>query len=211
MAIMPSKPSNGGSRKPARSADQRAWNACVGLASRAWEWLIDEQRLTWQAQASTHRTSGQRLFVKINARRLYDSKKLLTEFPEPKDFSSGRHLKALVITNHRHRLTLKLRASPAPGGQFTVWGSRPLNQGISVCHWCPLLGPLPPADGEWIDISDLYRRKHGPYLKANALQLTGKRVIIRLREELDDGSKTVQEVRALIPPPEPRSRSPKKR
>jgi hypothetical protein len=69
---------------------------------------------------------------------------------------------------------------------------------------------LPAAVGEWIDISDLYRRKHSPYLKANALQLTGKRIIIRLREELDDGSKAVQEVRALIPPPEPRSRSPKK-
>lgn len=205
---MPSKPRKPG-RKPARSAAQRAWNGAVALASRAWEWLNDEQRITWNTQAGTHRTSGQRLFVKISARRLYDGKKLLTEYPAPTSFGPGPHLKALVIINHRRRLTLKLRASPAPGGQFTVWGSRPLNQGISVCPWCPLLGPLPPAVGEWIDISDLYRRKHGRYLKANTLQLTGKRIIIRLREELDDGSKTVQEVRALIPPPAPRTHSPK--
>jgi hypothetical protein len=206
---MPSQPSNAG-HKPARSAAQRSWNACVGLASRAWEWLSDDKRLIWNTQASTDRTSGQRLFVKINARRLYDSKKLLTEFPPPQPFSPGRHLRAFVITNRRGRLTLKLRVSPAPDAHFTLWASRPLNQGRSVYLQCPLLGPLPPSDGEWIDFTKLYFHKHGPYIKANAIPLTGKRIIVHLREELDDGSRTVEELRALVPPPEPRSRTPKR-
>jgi hypothetical protein len=182
----------------------------MGLASRAWEWLTDEQRLIWNTAASTERTSGQRLFVKFNAPRLYADKKLLTELPERKPLSPGRILRELVITNRRGRLTLKLRVSPAPGAQFTVWGSRPCNQGLSVCDKCPRLGPLPPAVGEWIDITALYFQKHGAYIKANGIQLTGKRIIIRVREESGAPAKVFEEVRALVPPSETRSGGSKK-
>jgi hypothetical protein len=206
---MPNHPRNP-ARRPARSAAQRSWNACVGLASRAWEWLNDDQRLIWNTEASTQRTSGKRLCVKINARRLYDGKKLLTEIPPSQPFSPGRHLKAFLITNRRGRLTLKLCVSPALGPHFTRWASRPLNQGRSVYLQCPRLGPLPPSNAEWIDFTALYFHKHGPYVKANARPLTGKRIVIHLREELDDGSKTVEEIRALVPPPQPHSRTPKK-
>jgi len=209
MANMPNNPSQRG-HNPVRSPDQHAWNACVGLASRAWEWLNDDQRLTWNVQASTNRTSGQRLFVKINARRLYDHKPLLTEMPARKAFAPGRILKALVVTNHGRRISLKLCVAPAPGAQLTVWASRPLNQGVSVCHNIPLLGPLPSSADEWFDITELYYRKHGPHLKANRIPLVGKRIIINLRQELDDGAKSVEQARALIPPPELRSRAAKK-
>ena len=73
-------------RRKRRSADQRAWAGAVGRVSSAWEYLSDEQRLLWNVAAKTWRISGQRYFVKINARRLWNGQELLTEPPVP-----GRH------------------------------------------------------------------------------------------------------------------------
>ena len=60
---MPRKPRKDDRPRPVRSADQREWNVAVGLASKLWETLTDEQFRTWNVLAKTRRTSGQRCFV----------------------------------------------------------------------------------------------------------------------------------------------------
>ena len=189
-------------RKKSRSADQREWNVAMGRTSSAWEYLTDEQRLLWNVAAKTWRMSGQRYFVKINARRLRDGLELLIEPPKPVRYDSKRVLKRLVITNRRGRIVLKLEVSPMPGARYTVWGSRPCNQGVSWCPNCPRLGPLPAPAGRWSDITALYFRKHDDYIMAHELPVVGKRVYIRVRQERDEGPTLYEEIRAVVPAPE---------
>jgi hypothetical protein len=197
-------------RKPGRSGAQREWTAAVACASGAWELLTDAQRLEWNVAAETRRTSGHRYFVSVNARRFRDGQEMLTTPPKPEPPRTRRVLKQLVITNQRGRLTLKLEGSLPPNARFTVWGSRPCNQGISAYHKCPRLGPLPDPENGWSNISELYFQKHGAYIKANSVQTVGKRIVIRLRQEFDTGPAVYEEVRAVVPPPEGRARRAKR-
>jgi hypothetical protein len=197
-------------RKQGRSAAQREWTAAVASASRAWEHLTEEQRLSWNLDAETRRSSGQRYFVKINAPRLRDGREMLTTSPSSELVGPRGVLKQLVITNRRSRITLKLEVSLPPNARFTVWGSRPCNLGISAYYKCPRLGPLPVAVNGWCEITELYFQKHGDYIKANSVQVVGKRIVIRLRQELDAGPTIYEEVRAVVPPPEGRSGRPKR-
>jgi hypothetical protein len=188
--------------KKRRSTDHREWTAAVGHASGAWEYLSDEQRRLWNVAAKTWRMSGQRYFVKINARRLWNRQELLTEPPGPGRHDPKRVLKRLVITNRRGRIVLKLKVSPVPGARYTVWGSLPCNRGVSRCYNCPRLGPLPAPAGGWSDITALYFRKHGDYIVEHEVPVVGKRIYIRVRQERDDGLALYEEVRAVVPEPE---------
>ncbi len=193
-------------RKPGRSAAQREWTAAVACASRAWEHLTEEQRLAWNLEGEIRRTSGQRCFVGVNARCFRDGQEMLTTPPRAQPPSPRRVLKQLVITNPRGRITLMLEVSLPPNGRFTVWGSRPCNLGISAYHKCPRLGPLPAPENGWSNITELYFQKHGPYIKAKSVQMVGKRIVIRLRQELGNGSTVYEEARAVVPAPESRAR-----
>ena len=126
-----------------RSDAQREWNVAVGLASMAWEGLTDEQRLAWNAEGKHRRSTGQRYFTGINARRFRDGQEPLTELPARPVHSGKLILKRLVIRNRAGRITLKLAVSLAPGVRVTVWGSRPCNRGVSRSPKCPRLGELP--------------------------------------------------------------------
>ena len=174
-------------RKHGRSTDQRNWNIAIGRASSAWEYLTDQQRLLWNVAAKTWRSSGQRYFVKINARRLRDGLELLTEPPRSARYDSKPVLKRLLITNRRGRIVLKLEVSAMPGARYTVWGSRPCNLGVSWRPNCPRLGALPAPVGRWSDITALYFRKHGDHIMQHELPVVGKRIYIRVREERDAG------------------------
>ncbi len=197
-------------RKKSRSADQRQWTAALARASRAWEDLTDEQRLVWNNEAKTRRTSGQRLFTGINARRFYDGLEVLTGLPRPASYSPTRILKQLLITNQRGRITLKLELASVPTARFTVWASRPCHCGLSVCDKCPRLGPLPPPQDGVSDISALYFQKHGAYIGACGVQLAGKRIFVRIREEMDDRPRVYEPACAVVPAPEGGGRPGKK-
>jgi hypothetical protein len=199
-----------GHRKHGRSAAQREWTACVAAASRAWEYLTDKQRLPWNERGKSRRTSGQRDFVKINAPRFRDGQPMLTELPSSEAPPPRGVLKRLLITNRRRRVRLWLEVSPPPNARFTVWGSRPCNQGISAYHKCPRLGPLPETVNGWSEITGLYFKKHGGYIETQLGQIVGKRIVIRLRQELEAGPTGYEEVRAVVPPPEDRARRPKR-
>jgi hypothetical protein len=198
------RPKRGHAGRPEarRSAAQQEWNASVGYASRAWEYLTDEQRLTWNVAASNRRTTGQRYFVQVNAPRIRDGEALLTTLPPPERPAPRPLLQELIITNRRGHISLKLRLAGVPAGRYTVWGARPCNRGVSGAPKCPRLGPLPPAVNHMSDITSLYFLKHGPYIDKHRLPLPGKRIYIRLRQEFDAGPGTYQQVRAIVPGPE---------
>jgi len=189
-------------RKKSRSADQRQWTAALARASRAWEDLTDDQRLVWNTEAKTRRTSGHRLFTGITARRFRDGRELQTGLPKPVPCSPTRVLKRLLITNRSGRITLKLELSSVPTARFTVWASRPCHRGLSVCDKCPRLGPLPPPQDGFSDITELYFQKHGAYIERHGIELAGKRIFVRIREEMDDGPRLYEPAWSVVPGPE---------
>ena len=201
---MARKPRKEGRRRPARSADQREWNVAVGLASKAWLDLSDEQYLTWNVAAKSRRTSGQRYFTGVNAPRIRHGQGPLKVPPAVATYNGKRILKRFVISNRGDRITLVLVVSPVPGVRITVWGSRPCNRGILVGIRCPRLGELPAPQGGVSDITWHYFRKHWAYIEKNGVELVGKRIFIQLRVEVG-GWGTLREVAsAVVPPPEVR-------
>ena len=194
-----------------RSAAQREWNIAVGLASMAWEALSDEQRLAWNAEGKSRRSTGQRYFTGINAPRFRDGQEPLTEPPAQPVYSGKLILKRLVICNWVGRITLKLEVSLAPGVRVTVWGSRPCNRGVSRTPDCPRLGDLPVPVGGVADITELYFRKHAEYMRAHGMHLVGKRIFIRIRVEQDAGPGLFEGTNAVVPEPEARGGQVKRR
>jgi hypothetical protein len=201
---------NGARRVIPRSAAQLEWNGAVACASEAWEFLTDEERLTWRVAGSNLRMTGQRYFVRINAPRIRDGLPFLTTPPPSERPGPRLLLKELIITNPRSQLSLKLRLAGLPAGRYTVWGSRPCNMGLANAPKCPRLGPLPTVVDDLTDVSAIYWLRHGPYIEQHHLSLSGKRIYIRLRQERDEGPGIYQQVRAVIPPPEDRGERRKK-
>jgi hypothetical protein len=201
---MTPKRGHGGRPEKARSDAQQEWNACVGYASQAWEHLTDEERLEWNVAASTNRSTGQRYFVQINAPRIRDHETVLRTPPASEPLTPRLVLQALIITNRNNRISLKVRLSGVPAGRYTVWGSRPCNLGLSNAPKCPRLGPLPEPVNNISTLTSLYFLKHGPYIEKHKLQLAGKRIYIRLREERSQGPGIYQQARAIVPGPDDR-------
>ena len=201
---MARKPRKEGRRRAVRSADQREWNVAVGLASRAWLDLTDEQYRTWNVAAKSRRTSGQRYFTGVNAPRIRDRQEPLKVPPAPATYSGKRILKRFIISNRGDRITLVLVVFPVPGVRITVWGSRPCNRGISVGIRCPRLGELPAPQGGVSDFTWHYFRKHWEYIEKNGVELVGKRIFIQLRVELEGWGKLCERASAVVPPPEVR-------
>ena len=201
---MARKPRKEGRRRTVRSADQREWNVAVGLASKAWQDLTDEQYRTWNVAAKSRHTSGQRYFVGINAPRFRDKQEPLKVPPAPATYSGKRILKRFTISNRGGRITLVVVVSRVPGVRITVWGSRPCNRGISRSPDCPRLEELPAPTGGVSDITWIYFRKHWEYIEKNGVELVGKRIFIRLRVELEGWGYLSEAASAVVPPPEGR-------
>jgi hypothetical protein len=201
---MAGKPGKDVRRRKGRSAAQREWNAAVGLASKAWEALSDEQGRAWNVEGKSRRTSGQRYFTGINARRIRDGQEPLTGPPERAAYGGKPIIRRLVIRNRGDRIALELGVFQVPSVRVTVWGSRPCNRGVSVGAKCPRLGDLPAPAGGVSDITGLYFRKHGKYIEKHGAQLVGKRIFIRTRVELEGWSKLYEGTNAVVPAPEGR-------
>jgi hypothetical protein len=196
---MAAKPRPPYRRRAERSPAQEQWNAAVGLASKAWEALTDQQRRSYNTEGKNRRTSGHRVYVQQNAGRIRDGLEPRTELPERKAYSGKLLLKQLLITNRSGRITLKLEVSHAPGVRVTVWASRPVNRGVSRRPKCPRLGDLPAPAGGLSDITRLYFAKHGPYIMEHRLPMVGKRIFVLTRVELDDGPGSREATDAVVP------------
>ena len=185
-----------------RSDAQRQGSAALIEVMQAWEGLSDEERLAWDVQGSSRRMKGVNYFKQVNLRRLRRGEEMARQPPLPKPFDGRPLLKRLRIRNRNGRISLELELRRVPGAPRTVWGSLPCNLGLKQPRACPRLGWLPDPQGRWIKITGLYFAKHGEYILQHGLRLVGKRIFIRLRQELDEGTPLYEQVKAVVPPPE---------
>jgi hypothetical protein len=207
---MPGRPGMGGRRQTGRSAEQQEGSAAFTYVMKMWEELSDEERLVWNAQGSNRRSHGINYFKTVNLRRARRGEELTRLPPPSKPYEAKPVLKRLVIRNRGDRITLKLELRRVPSVPTTVWGSRPCNRGLARPDKCPRLGWLLVPAVLLIDITALYFNKHARYIEQQGMELVGKRVFIRTRQETDDGASLFEEVQAVIPPPaRPRRTSPK--
>jgi hypothetical protein len=199
---MPRKPGTGGHRQTSRSPEQQEGSAAFTYVMKVWEELSDEERLAWNVQGSNRRSHGINYFKTVNLRRARRGEEVTRLPPPSKPYEAKPVLKRLVIRNRADRITLKLELLRVPSVPTTVWGTRPCNRGLARPDKCPRLGWLMASAVLLIDITKLYFKKHGGYIKQQGMELVGKRVFIRTRQEMDDGASLFEEVQAVIPPPE---------
>lgn len=199
---MPGRPGMGGRRRTARSPEQQEGSAAFTYVIKMWEELSDEEHLAWNAQGSNRRSHGVNYFKTVNLRRARRGEELTRLPPPSKPYDPKPVLKHLVIRNRGGRITFKLELRRVPSVPTTVWGSRPCNRGLARPDKCPRLGWLLVSAAVMIDITELYFKKHGGYIQQQGMELVGKRVFIRIRQEMDEGANLFEEVQAVIPPPE---------
>ena len=199
---MPGRPGMGGRRRTGRSPEQQQGSAAFTYVMKMWEELSDEERLAWNAQGSNRRSHGVNYFKTVNLRRARRGEELTRLPPPSKPFEAKPVLKRLVIRNRGARITLKLELRRVPSVPTTVWGARPCNRGLARPDKCPRLGWLIVSAAMMIDITELYFKKHGAHILQHGMELVGKRIFIRIRQEMDDGASLFEEVQAVIPPPE---------
>jgi len=192
-----------GGRRKGPSAEQRQGNAAVPQVMGLWEELSDAERLAWNVEGAERRMKGVNYFKKINLRRARRGAELLREpvAPAYKTLDGDPVLKGLRIYNRGGRVTLEVELRKAPAAPRTVWGARPCNRGVGKPDKCPRLRRLPtPKDGV-SKITELYFMKHGEYIERNRVQLAGKRIFIRIRQEVDDDDNVYEEANAVVPEP----------
>ena len=208
---MRGRPGKGGRRRKGPSAEQRQGNAAFTYVMKTWGALTDEEYLAWNVAGKTRRTHGINYFKQVNLRRVRRGEELARVPPQPKPYDAGPVLKRLVIRNRGGgRLTLELEFRRVPTAPMTVWGARPCSRGVTKPDKCPRLGWLPAPEDGVCDITALYFTKHGPYIQEHGVELTGKRIFIRIRREMDDGANLYEEVKAVVPEPEGRARRQKR-
>ena len=202
---------NEGRARRAQSADQRQGNAALIHVMRAWEALSEAEYLAWNVAGKTRRKHGINYFKEINLRRVGRGEELARVPPESKPYNGEPVLKRLVIRNRGGgRLTLELELRRVPTAPMTIWGARPCNHGVTRPDKCPRLSWLPPAKQGVIDITVPYFQKHGAYIQEHGVWLEGKRIFIRIRPEVDEGANLYEEVQAVVPEPEERTRRQKR-
>jgi hypothetical protein len=196
---MPRKRGRGGPRPKARSAAQRLGNSALTYVMNTWESLTDEEFRTWRVQGKSLRTTGINYFKHINLRRAHRGEELARVPPPLKPYDARPILKRLEIRNRGGWITLNLELHQTPTVPTTVWGARPCNRGVEKPVRCPRLGWLPASEDGTIEITELYFQKHGEYIKKHRVRLSGKRIFIRIRREVDGGVDLYEEVSALVP------------
>ena len=195
-----------GRRRKGPSAEQRQGNAAFTYVMKTWGALSDDEYLAWNVAGKTRRTHGINYFKQVNLRRVRRGEELVRVPPQSKPYDGGPVLKRLVIRNRGGgRLTLELELRRVPTAPMTVWGARPCSRGVTKPDKCPRLGWIPAPEDGVIDIAALYFKKHGAYIQEHDVELTGKRIFIRIRQELDDGANLYEEVTAVVPEPEKRA------
>ena len=168
---------------------------------KAWEALSDEERLTWDIAGKPQRMKGIHYFKQVNLRRLRRGEELARVPARSKPHDGRPLLKRVDIGNRDGRITLELELRRVPDAPRTVWASLPCNLGLKKPSSCPRLGWLPAPQSRWSEITKLYFANYGEYIKEHGLQLAGKRIFIRLRQETDDGPNLYEQVRAVVPQP----------
>ena len=200
---MSAKRRKAGRRRIGRSEAQRQGSAALTQVMLAWEELSDPERLVWNHEGKSRRSCGVDYFKQINLRRLRRGEEMLRSPPQSQMLEAAQLIQRFDIANHREQITLKLHLCREPAVRRSVWATRPCNCGISAtAHlYCPRLGWLPEGKDGVREITELYFKKHGGYIREHPAQLVGKRIFVRLRQETDMGTKIYEEVGAVVPEP----------
>ena len=196
---MPAKRGSELRARKSRSDAQRQGSGAMNQVMKAWEALRDEERLAWEVQGSLRRMKGVNYFKQVNLRRLRRGDDLVRVPPQPKPLDAKPILKKLHLSNRDGEITLELEFSRVPKARRTVWGSLPCNLGLKKPRECPRLGWLPLLQSRWNEITGLYFAKHGESIRRHGLPLEGKRIFIRVRQEVDDGVQLYEQVKAVVP------------
>jgi hypothetical protein len=184
-----------------RTPAQQGTTAGFGVISKGWNRLTEAQRLDWIAEArhaktrsrlgQSYRLTGQTYFMRVNNLRAGLGLGPLTD-PPPRGQFIPNPVRALIITNQRGRIALKLELAEPPLGHIMVFGAAPCSHGAYKCFKCPRLGPLPAPVGRLSEITSLYVKRYG-------VPPVGQRVFIRTRPQNDGPRDCYLELHAVVP------------
>jgi hypothetical protein len=152
-----------------------------------WGTLTDEQFLAWDLVGRKRRTQsvlgrssplpGYLVSVSVNAHLAMLGLTMVSD-PPPIPVFPANPVVRLMITNTGGAVSLKLQLSRKPGQYVLVFGARPQSPGVSYADHYPLLGVLPDADGEVVDITGLYVAKFG-------VPPVGKRIFFQTVQQIN--------------------------
>ena len=153
-----------------QSAAQIGQRTNFAMASQKWDSITQAQQAAWRAVASTIQTkprngqsgpmTGNQLFCEINARLGAVGADFVTD-PPARPAVAPNPVGALVVTNPSGTPVLKLSCPSAPPANTTVWGAKPVRNGVARTPAMVLMGVLPtPAQGA-CDITALYSAVFG--------------------------------------------------
>ena len=184
-----------------RTPIQLERRALLARIAARWRTLTDEQRALWIAIArevlSRSRTgqsgalTGCQLFTKINFNLAIVREEQVTEPPARPRFRKNP-VGALMITNTRGKIALKLKVSGTPAQTIIVLGYPPVSAGVSFARDFTILGLLPVPVGGVSDITELYVARYG-------VPLVGKRLLIRTRQQIDGWEDLPVQTTAIVP------------
>ena len=149
---------------------------------------------TSNTQDHTGRTpqrSGYLLFIKINSTLVYLGEPIRLTPPERPTFDANP-VGELVATNTGSEVELKLSVPKAPDVRVLVLGTYPRSAGVTFAKHFTILGVLPPAEGGYSNITNLYVARYG-------VPPAGMRVFIRTRQVIDGWEDDPQQTSAIIP------------
>lgn len=152
------------------SAGQRAQRAIFGTQSARWNTLTEEQRLAWNAAATTQQSmprlgqsgmlTGLQLFTKLNTvlgtfgGTPVDEPTRVPTFP-------ALATTALVITNESDVIAIKLTCPSDPGSQTIVRASGPVTPGTYAKPVTVILGTCPAPVAGAATITGIYEARYG--------------------------------------------------
>jgi hypothetical protein len=117
----------------------------------------------------------------------------MTPSPSPVPIFPDNPVSGLSITGTGDSASLQLVLSAQPVQFIVVLGARAQNPGVSYVDLYKILGLLPEPEGGQSDITDLY-------LAAFKLLPPGKRVFIRILQQINGWRDLPKTVSARIPP-----------
>jgi hypothetical protein len=184
---------------------KRRWRGAWGRAAKAWrDWLTEEERQVWNVagkkQLSRARAgqagplTGQLFFQRLNAPRLCIGREMM-RCPSQRPVFAPSPVE-LSIRRGPGGLRIELRVCGPVAGDIMVFATGPCSARWTKCRKPVYLGLLPePVDGV-CDITELYVARLGE-------PEAGKRVFIRMRQQVDGwegpNSDTSQVVPTAIP------------
>lgn len=196
-----------GHPKKRRTPDRLQANWAMRAVAEGWENLTDQQRDRWYFAApgvpsrkvlgKSGRLDGRGFFSKVNLPRARLGMELLTDPPARTDPGPNPAV-AFNIFHDASGIALKLTLSRVPAEELLLRASPPCNAGKRRNWDYRVLDVLSAPVKGLSDITELYVRKYG-------VPPVGKRVFIRIVQQMNGWRGQPWEASAVVPPKSGRS------